>query len=64
MNAFLLDDPEQRELIPEELAQEGVLSRRLGTEPNDYQPTMDWLKDKNGYIEEVGEIDDRLEPTG
>ncbi len=52
MNAFLLDDSERRELTSEELAREGVLNRRLETEPNSYQPTMDWLKDKNGYIEQ------------
>ena len=52
MKAFLLDDPQQRELTPEELAREGVFNQRLGTEPKEYQPTMDWLKNKNGYIEQ------------
>ncbi len=52
MKAFLLDDPRQRELTPEELAREGVLNQKLGIAPSDYQPTMDGLKNKNGYIEQ------------
>ncbi len=52
MKAFLLDDPRKRELTGEELAREGVLNQKLGTQPQEYQSTMDGLKKKNGYIEQ------------
>ena len=52
MNAFLLDDPQRKPLSREELEHEGVLNKNLSTQPQTYQPTMDWLKNKNGYIEQ------------
>jgi 1,2-dihydroxy-3-keto-5-methylthiopentene dioxygenase len=52
MKAFLLDDPSQTELGYQALLEEGVYNETLSTDPKEYQPTMDWLKNKNGYIEQ------------
>ena len=50
MKAFLLDDSRQTELRSQALIEEGVYNQILSTDPREYQPTMDWLKEKNSYI--------------
>lgn len=52
MNAFLLEDPQQRKLSAEELNSERVLYRLLSTEPKEYQPVVDQLKKRSGFIEQ------------
>ena len=52
MNGFLLDDPQKKPLSREYLEREGVFNKTLDTQPQAYQPTMDWLKNKNRYIEQ------------
>ncbi len=52
MRAFLLEDPKQKILTHEQLTYEGISNQTLKVDPSEYQPTLDHLKNKNGYIEQ------------